>query len=214
MQLARFAGKWQDRRWAAEGSRGAGRSLAQRLIAGGGAVLDVPAKLAARVRVCSQGHGRKTGKDDAVSIGLAVRDGSGVARVAPMTCWIRLQLARDHLAGIGALDARLKAAAAQISDLVTATGTTLASLFGVGPVIAARLLAETGDVSRFACLTGKRLSRGRTSIPATPPEGVRAFVVLDWKDDRLVGIEILDASHRLHPTSPKKRKSSADTGTS
>ena len=26
-----------------------------------------------------------------------------------------------------------------------------------------------------------------------------AFVVLDWKEDRLVGIEILDASHRLHP---------------
>jgi hypothetical protein len=34
---------------------------------------------------------------------------------------------------------------------------------------------------------------------ADPPEGVRAFVVLDWKDDRLVGIEVLDASSRLHP---------------
>ena len=48
-------------------------------------------------------------------------------------------------------------------------------------------------------LTGERLTRGRTSIPATPPEGIRAFVVLDWKDDRLVGIEILDASSRVHP---------------
>jgi uncharacterized protein YuzE len=48
-------------------------------------------------------------------------------------------------------------------------------------------------------LTGERLSRGRTSIPADPPEGVKAFVVLDWKGDRLVGIEILDASTRLHP---------------
>ena len=48
-------------------------------------------------------------------------------------------------------------------------------------------------------LTGERLTRGRTSIPATPPEGVRAFIVLDWKDDRLVGIEILDASSRLRP---------------
>ena len=48
-------------------------------------------------------------------------------------------------------------------------------------------------------LTGERLTRGRTSIPATPPEGVQAFVVLDWKDGRLVGLEILDASSRLHP---------------
>jgi hypothetical protein len=39
---------------------------------------------------------------------------------------------------------------------------------------------------------------GRTSIPAEPPEGVQAFIVLDWKYDRLVGIEILDASSRLH----------------
>jgi hypothetical protein len=37
----------------------------------GETVLDVLAKLAARVRVYSRGHGRKTGKDDAVSIGLA-----------------------------------------------------------------------------------------------------------------------------------------------
>ena len=82
-QLARFARRWQDRRWAVEGCRGAGRSLAQRLVADGELVLDVPAKLAARVRVYSQGHGRKTGKDDAVSIGLAALDGSGIAPVAP-----------------------------------------------------------------------------------------------------------------------------------
>ena len=48
-------------------------------------------------------------------------------------------------------------------------------------------------------LTGQRLTRGRTSIPATPPEGVPAFIVLDWKDDRPAGIEVLDASSRLHP---------------
>ncbi len=47
-------------------------------------------------------------------------------------------------------------------------------------------------------LTDDPLTPGRTSIPADPPEGVRAFVVLDWKDDRLVGIEVLDASSRLH----------------
>ncbi|HEX3957813.1 MAG TPA: hypothetical protein VHZ03_14440 [Trebonia sp.] len=38
-----------------------------------------PAKLAGRVRVCSQGHGRKTYRDDAVAIGLAALDVSGTA---------------------------------------------------------------------------------------------------------------------------------------
>jgi hypothetical protein len=50
------------------------------------------------------------------------------------------------------------------------------------------------------------------AAPASPPEGVQAFVVLDWKDDRLAGIEILDASSRLHPDLPRKPKSSADNG--
>jgi len=47
-QLTGFARKWEHRRWAVEGCRGAGRSLAQRLAADGELVLDVPAKLAAR----------------------------------------------------------------------------------------------------------------------------------------------------------------------
>ena len=59
-QLMAFAGRWAQCRWAVEGCLGAGRSLAQRLVADGEMVLDVPAKLAARVRVYSGGHGRDT----------------------------------------------------------------------------------------------------------------------------------------------------------
>ena len=59
VQLTAFASRWAQRRWAAGGCFGAGRSLAQRLVADGELVLDVPAKLAARVRVYSRGHGRK-----------------------------------------------------------------------------------------------------------------------------------------------------------
>ena len=232
-RLAGFARRWEDRRWAVEGCRGAGRSLAQRLVADGEVVLDVPAKLAARVRVYSQGHGRKTDKDDAVSIGLAALDGSGVAPVAPddvlaslrLLCdrreelcalrtqavfplhrllaeltpggmrreltagkaeallarirpggdvaAIRLQLARDHLADIRALDARLKTAAAQISALVATTGTTLTSLFGIGPVIAGRILAETGDVSRFATKDKFASYNGTAPIDVSSGDQVR-----------------------------------------
>ena len=48
-RLREFAGGWADRRWAVEGCHGAGRALAQRLVGDGELVLDVPAKLAARV---------------------------------------------------------------------------------------------------------------------------------------------------------------------
>jgi transposase len=81
-QLTVFAARWARRRWAVEGCHGAGRALAQRLVADGEAVLDVPAKLAARVRVYSRGHGRKTDKHDAVSVGLAALEGTGVLPVA------------------------------------------------------------------------------------------------------------------------------------
>ena len=47
-------------------------------------------------------------------------------------------------------------------------------------------------------LTGDPLTPGRITIQASTPPGTEGFVALDWKDDRLVGIEILDASTRLH----------------
>jgi transposase len=74
-QLVAFAGRWQQRRWAVEGCHGAGRSLAQRLVADGEDVLDVSPKLAARVRVYSQGQGRKTDRNDARSVGLVALQG-------------------------------------------------------------------------------------------------------------------------------------------
>jgi len=58
---------WPGRVWAVEGANGAGRSLAQRLLEGGEVVLDVPAKLAARVRLFDTGHNRKTDAHDAHS---------------------------------------------------------------------------------------------------------------------------------------------------
>jgi transposase len=70
-QLRQWAGRWPQRCWAVEGAHGIGRALAQRLVGDGEQVLDVPAKLAARVRVLSVGHGRKSDPDDAVSVAVA-----------------------------------------------------------------------------------------------------------------------------------------------
>ncbi len=69
-----YAKAWPDRVWAVEGANGAGRPLAQRLLEAGEHVVDVRAKLAARVRLFDTGLGRKTDALDAHSIAIvAVR---------------------------------------------------------------------------------------------------------------------------------------------
>jgi transposase len=50
-QAMRRYENWPRRVWAVEGSNGAGRPLAQRLLADGEAVADLPAKLGARARL-------------------------------------------------------------------------------------------------------------------------------------------------------------------
>ena len=61
---------WPDRVWAIEGATGTGLPLAQRLLAQGETVLDVPAKLAARVRVFDTGNARKTDATDAHAVAM------------------------------------------------------------------------------------------------------------------------------------------------
>jgi transposase len=74
-QLLAYARQWPERVWAVEGANGIGRPLAQRLLASGERVLDVPAKLAARARVFDIGQGRKTDPADAHAIVMvALRD--------------------------------------------------------------------------------------------------------------------------------------------
>ena len=73
--LVAYARQWPERVWAVEGANGIGRPLAQRLLASGERVLDVPAKLAARARVFGTGQGRKTDPADAHAIVMvALRD--------------------------------------------------------------------------------------------------------------------------------------------
>jgi transposase len=62
--------QWPHHRWAVEGANGVGRPLAQRLLAQGETVLDVPAKLAARVRVFDTGNARKTDATDAHAVAM------------------------------------------------------------------------------------------------------------------------------------------------
>ena len=55
-QLLAWAAAWPQRAWAVEGAAGLGHLLAQQLVAAGERVLDVPPKLAARVRLLATGN--------------------------------------------------------------------------------------------------------------------------------------------------------------
>jgi transposase len=62
----------------------------------------------------------------------------------------RWELAADLLDDLRRADERLREAGRKLAAAVQAAGTTLTDVFGVGPVIAATLIGEVGDVSRFA----------------------------------------------------------------
>ena len=95
-QMIDFGARWPERSWAVEGSHGMGRVLAQRLVAESERAYDVPAKLAARVRVFSTGHRRKSDPDDAVSVGLAALQAKGLQPVRPDDVVVTLRLLSDR----------------------------------------------------------------------------------------------------------------------
>ena len=69
-QMLAWARQYPQRVWAIEGCNGIGRHVAERLLADGESVVDVPPKLSARMRVYATGQGRKTDATDAHSVAL------------------------------------------------------------------------------------------------------------------------------------------------
>ena len=207
--MRNYAKAWPERVWAVEGANGAGRPLAQRLLEAGEHVVDVPAKLAARVRLFDTGHNRKTDTRDAHSIaivavrtttlrvlkvdgelealrmltdrrealtrrrvqtvnrlqallaellpGQAKRDITALqakamlARVRPrdIAGKTRRRIAAEEVADLITVDAKIKKATAELKNLVLARESRLMDIAGVGPVVAARILADVGDIARF-----------------------------------------------------------------
>ena len=90
-QLVDFAAQWPKRVWAIEGCEGIGRHVAQRLLAAGEHVVDVPAKLSARMRMFATGQGRKTDDTDAHSIALV---GVRISGLRPVVSDQKLEMLR------------------------------------------------------------------------------------------------------------------------
>ena len=62
----------------------------------------------------------------------------------------RRRIAAEELADLVAVEAKMKKSTAELKALVKARGSRLMDLPGVGPVVAARTLADVGDIARFA----------------------------------------------------------------
>ncbi len=94
--LRRFAQRW--------GTTGVGyrrcsrprRTAGPQLAADGIEVIDVPAKLAARVRLLSTGHGRKTDEADAVSVGIAALTSTRLNTAAVDAAVIAMRALVEH----------------------------------------------------------------------------------------------------------------------
>ena len=232
-QLLGYVRQWPARVWAVEGANGVGRPLAARLLADGETVWDVPAKLAARVRVFDTGHGRKTDATDAHSIVMVAlrtrglrqltvdedltvlrlladrRDEVSRSRNRTLNRLHRLlaelipagaprhlsalqakallagvrprdpagrtrrALAAELLAELEVLDGKLTALKRRLAEAVTASGSGLMDIFGVGPAGAARILADVGDVARFADRNRFASWTGTAPIDASSGEQIR-----------------------------------------
>ncbi len=228
-----YSKNWPDRTWAIEGSNGAGRPLAQRLLEAGEHVVDVPAKLAARVRLFDTGHNRKTDARDAHSIAIvAVRTktlrvlrADGDLEALRMLCDRREELTRlrvqtvnrlqrllaelvpgqrkkditalqatailatvrprdiagktrrriaaEELADLVAVEAKIKKSTAELKVMVKVRGSRLMDLHGVGPVVAARTLADVGDVARFPDRNRFASWTGTAPLDASSGEQIR-----------------------------------------
>jgi transposase len=96
VEMLDAVGEFGDRVWAVEGANGIGRLIAQRLVAIEEVVVDVPAKLATRVRVYSTGHGTKTDRADAVAIARAAIHSKHLRLVRPDDENVALRLLSDR----------------------------------------------------------------------------------------------------------------------
>jgi transposase len=231
--LRRFARRWPDPTWAIEGASGLGAPLTARLRGDGVDVVDVPAKLAARVRILSTGHGRKNDDADAVSVGIAARSARTLTSVTVEGTVTALHAIVDHrddlvktrtqtvnrlhvvltnlipagakrdltadqasellrrirprdtagktLRGLAVdlvteirhLDRRIARAVADIQAAVTASGTTLTELCGIGALTAGKILGRVGTIDRFHSAAAFASYNGTAPIDVSSGDVIR-----------------------------------------
>lgn len=83
----------------------------------------------------------------------------------------RRRIAAEELTELVAVEKKMKKADTELKAMVLARHSRLMELRGVGRVVAARILADVGDVTRFA--DRNRFASWTGTAPSTPPPGSR-----------------------------------------
>jgi transposase len=112
----------------------------------------------------------------------------------------RNQLAADLIGDIGDLDRRIAAVQARIKTAVARSKTGLVELFGVGPVLAAKLLGEVGDVRRFPTKHHFATHTGTAPLEASSGQVIRHR--LSRAGDRRLNhaLHLMAIAQTRHPT--------------
>ncbi|MGI8755377.1 MAG: transposase [Acidimicrobiales bacterium] len=85
----------------------------------------------------------------------------------------RRRLAVEQLTELVAVEKKIKALTKELKAMVLARGSTLMNLPGVGPVVAARILADVGDVTRFPDRNRFASWTGTAPLDASSGEQIR-----------------------------------------
>jgi transposase len=86
---------------------------------------------------------------------------------------LRRQLASEVLRDIRTLDRKIADLNGRIEAEVEASGTTLTEIFGVGPILAARIIGTVGDVGRFSTKARFASYSGTAPVEASSGDVVR-----------------------------------------
>ena len=101
---------------------------------------------------------------------------------------VDVPVAAEELAELVAVEAKMKKSTAELRTIVLARGSHLMDLPGVVPVVAARILADVGDVSRFADRNRFASWTGTAPLDASSGEQTRHW--LSRAGDRRVNLMI------------------------
>jgi transposase len=112
------------------------------------------------------GAARTLSADRAARILRAIRPKGASAR-------LRRSLASEILRDVRTLDRKIVDLNGRIEAEVEASGTTLTQIFGVGPILAARIIGAVGDVGRFPTKGHFASYAGTAPLEASSGEAVR-----------------------------------------
>jgi transposase len=107
---------------------------------------------------------------------LAAHEPDGAVELA------RRELAAEMLVDLRRIDEQMREAKKRLATAVAASGSTLSELYGVGPVVAAIVIGETGDVRRFS--SRDRFAAYNATAPVEVSSGPRKVFRLSMRGNR------------------------------